>query len=357
MKYALLLLLAAPTDELPKRHKDSLHAGTLKVGDTTLVSLEMPQGDPGLAGLGFWDEKGDHFYTHSSRTRKLYRIRFDRKADDLIKDAEAETGPQSRLAGLSSERLIMADSSFGKEELRVVDPLTLKVIRSVPTRTRLAGRDAVATHPELPVAVVADRQYVQVVDLKAGKVLGENIIKEKGPTRGIGGFRHPHLAADGKAVYCSGAEGDDRLFRLRVDKGRVTLDAAVALPEGRSCGPIRFTPDGRYLAHFTWPRGGRSRVVDFYKPDDLARPAFSSGEDLAAPALDGKGNLFATLPGKKQLAVFPADGKGDPKTMLWLYDQLTYELLPRPDGGAFLAVIRAARADGKTLVFYVETPR
>ncbi len=180
-------------------------------------------------------------------------------------------------------------------EVVVIDPADLKILRRVPVPTLLR----VAAVPASGLAVVMAHDRVSVLDVKAGTL---------SPHKEWRG-NEAALSPDGKTAYLAGGQ---EMHSFSVAPGGLTHIAGSNRLADNSQG-LFVSHDGRYV---TMPSASGTLDISprgataFFRTDDLKKPAFILANGAAARVFgfDHKAPIVYARGGEPQLMYFSHDG-------------------------------------------------
>lgn len=272
-----------------------------------------------------WSADGKSFYLAESvgRVRRVTR-------DGLTEAARLELGYPCVGLALSAVGLVVALAE--RDELWVLDPATLKVLRRIGLPGAPCALTAVPTIRLAFATLGAARQSLAWVDLATGQFWQHERAGFGTPLT----FRDCKLSPGGSQVFAVHA---GHLLRFRITLEGLVFEESVAVAD--SFGPICFAPDGRRVA-VPAPTTARTQI---YEPWKLQKPLFAleTGAFPQALAFGPTGRIYGqnfetTLlvhdANGQRLAAYAFTPEGDAPRLL----------VAAPTGSAVLALTRTAVA-------------
>jgi hypothetical protein len=327
-----------PEEKAPQPGKGVLAGAVRVVGGLQVTELTLP--GKGLARCLCWAPDGKAFYTLHQDPGVLRRVRYP----DFTEEQTLEIGAAATWLAPSADGLVL--SVTGRQEVWLIDPVTLKVTKRLP----LPGLYRAVSAPPLSVAVAAvgDARRVEslvVLDLKTGgadKVYGLRDFRSSP----FLGFQMPTMSPDGTYLFTVGAFG--HLHRFRLQAGMLQLEASSERI-GQNPSSIAVSPDSRLVC---LPSGGGnstnvkghpkvpaySTYIYAVKTLDTPVLTITQGPYPRAVAFDAKTGKIYSQSGDKQLLVFSAQGARERELVLAGRGENTWQILAHPEGGRVLVL-------------------
>jgi S1-C subfamily serine protease len=271
------------------------------------------QGNSMMPNCLAWSSDGTSFYYLESsgdfHNAVIRRVSFP----DGRELAEWKVNLACTWLSLSSEGVVV--TCGGTETVKVLDPITLEVRRSITVPNVIRAISA----PALDFAFGATKSVTgfQVIDLKAGKV-----VEECTPDPQHGGrFRSASFSQDGRFLYFPGTDGS--IVRWRVSGRKLTFDDETAPLILDDFSGLSISADGEYVAA---PCGGignrllgsgpvtRSKVGAnanyVFGPGKMQTPQWVLGQGEAPQAIgfDLQSGLIYGFNWRGKIVLFDIDG-------------------------------------------------
>lgn len=311
-----------------------------------------------LGGVGqiVWAIDGKAFY-HLEKKGTLRRIAYPSYKEEVVAEFETECA----WLGVSAEGVVV--SVPYKQELQVLDPTTLKVVRKI----EIEKATRFATSAESSFAYLGDgvrfRGKLRAVDLKAAKIAAEYETKLFGKDVG---FETPSLTPNGKFLYATG--GIEQIYRYGVDREKVVFEEESPRILQAFSGDLCISPNSKYVAG---PCGGGNYAIEsiarkayatyLFTPESLERPAIvlESGAYPRAVGYDSTAGLIYAQNHEYPLIVFNAKGvllkeykiDGASESLRGVYQFLT-----DPAGRKVIVLVRDLGGRKPDVAYHVELP-
>ncbi len=227
-----------------------------------LMVKELSIGSGPAPGCLCWTADGRAFY-HLDGTGVIRRVEFE----SFTEQASYDAGGKCSWLSLSAEGVVLTVPD--EQELRLLDPTTLKPVRKVA----IAKAKRAVSAPGSRYAYAAESNLGQgllsVIDLKAGEIVAQY---RTGDFRTpLMGFDNPVLSADGRRLFTTGMES---ICRFGVSGAAVRFeDESPRLIQGRFAG-LCLSPDGQFICA---PSGGGNYNVEGEQRGNYITYVYRSG--------------------------------------------------------------------------------
>jgi S1-C subfamily serine protease len=326
----LIATAPAPDGKVPQPAdgKESVLGATRTVADLTVMELKL-EGSKAPRCL-CWSADGKAFF-HLHADGVLTRV----SLADMSEQKRLDVGRGCGWLSLSAEGLVL--TVLDLQEAWVIDPDTFKVKSKIAT----PSPKRIVSAPALTTAYSVTGDGIQVLDLKAGKV-----VKEYAPMD-LDGHAAGSLASvtpDGKYLFLVG--GIEQLDRFAVDGQELKFQQeSQRIVQGRVEG-VDVSPDG---SHVCIPCGGGNYgakglpdsgpystyifpAANLAKPDAVLR----QGPYPEAVGFDPKAGLIYGQNFEKSLIVFRDTGAKQKDYDIGVHD--VRQILAHPDGRKLLVL-------------------
>ncbi|HEY1379944.1 MAG TPA: serine protease [Gemmataceae bacterium] len=273
------------------------------IGD--LAVKEVSIGSGAAPACLCWSADGRSFY-HLDGSGVVRRIEYG----TFTEQASCDTGRKCSWLSLSAEGVVVTVPD--DQELRVLDPVTLKPVRKAP----IAKAKRAVSSPGSRYAYAAEtdpvRALLSVIDLKTGEIVKQYQAADF--RKPLVGFDHLVLSADGRRLFTTSWEA---VCRFAVSGPTVRFEEqSPRLIQGRFEG-LCLSPDGQFVCA---PCGGGNYNVEgeergsyityLYRADALKKSVLTlhQGAYPTAVGYDLPSGLLYGQNHESQLIVFTAKG-------------------------------------------------
>jgi hypothetical protein len=245
-----------------------------------------------------------------SKTGTLRKVALD----GLAEERRLEVGRECSWLSTSAKGPLLTVSKL--EEVWLLDPETLAVVRKIPSK----GASRAVSSPGLDRAFVVQRSAsagsgadrLEVLDLDAGRPVGVYTTKQF--ERAVE-FNLPVVSTDAAYLFTVGTTGQIIRFRIGSDSLQIE-DMGPGIGSGAQAMVV--SPGGEYVA--VTSRAGNQKPDDkhpalkygtyLYKPTELAKPiaAIESGAFPRAIGFDAKAGSIYAQNDERDLITFGSDG-------------------------------------------------
>lgn len=249
----------------------------IKEGNLTYRALALPRTQ---ATAYCWDADGKYLFIGEQRG-VVHRLRFE----GFVDEAQAIVGTQLSSLMWTAEGLTARDPATHEILLIDSEKLTVRARLPCPRSAQMVA----ARQSSLLVVTSAALDNVSLFDLKQRKLLARGIENLPAATKTL---RFPVLSPDGKYLFFSGAESDNRLHRVRIEPTRLVHDGSRPAPTAETYACI-VAPDARHV--YCYPYYQREKdpsPVVVYPVESWDKPAWTWQEHLRQLAFDQQGTLF-----------------------------------------------------------------